>query len=107
MFTALASFALVSAPAAVAAGPRTLFVDDDRQQCPAADFTSINAAISAARPGDMVKVCPGIYHETVVVDKSDLVLAGATTLAEGAPCLRGDGAADPTKDSVIRGRVSL
>src|SRR5207244_11681782 len=35
----------------VAANRRTLFVDDDRQQCPKADYTSITAAIIAAAPG--------------------------------------------------------
>jgi hypothetical protein len=51
---------LVAVPAANAA---TLAVDDDRAQCPAAGFTSIQAAVDAADPGDTVAVCPGRYVE--------------------------------------------
>ena len=104
---ALAAFALITSAAAPAAGPRTLFVDDDKQQCPAADFTSISAAITAANAGDKIKVCPGLYTESVVISKPGLVLEGSTTLADGAPCLRGDSASDPAKSSVIHGRVRL
>ena len=39
---------LVAAPVTpAAAAQRTLVVDDDQQQCPKADYTSINAAIAA------------------------------------------------------------
>src|SRR5262245_35273224 len=45
-------------------------VDDDRVQCPTADFTSIGAAVAAAHRGDVIEVCPGTYNESVVVNKS-------------------------------------
>lgn len=48
----------------------TLKVDDDQQQCEGAEFTSINEAIAAASPGDNIQVCPGLYQENVVVDKT-------------------------------------
>src|SRR5438034_503182 len=59
-------FGRAGAPAA--ASQRTLFVDDDKQQCPMANYTSINEAIIAAAPGDKIVVCPGVYSETVVVN---------------------------------------
>jgi hypothetical protein len=47
--------------------PPTLVVDDDKVQCPNAQFTSIQAAVLAAQPGDRILVCPGDYKEKVVV----------------------------------------
>lgn len=53
--------------AAPAAGAATHLVDDDLVQCPTAAFTSIQAAITAAAPGDQVLVCQGFYTEQVTV----------------------------------------
>ncbi len=47
-----------------------LLVDDDRVQCPTATFTSIQDAINAASPGDLIRVCPGKYPEQLSIDKS-------------------------------------
>src|SRR5207249_6414826 len=99
---------LVGAPGApAAAAQRTRVVDDDRQQCPNADYTSINAAIAAASTGDTIRVCPGLYNETVVVNKASLALRGSTDGSSTEPCLRGDSAANPTVDSVINGGIRL
>ena len=49
----------------------TLQVDDDGAQCPNADFTSVQAAVTAASPGDTVKVCPGTYEEQVRIEDKD------------------------------------
>lgn len=38
-------------------------VDDDREECPSAGFTSIAPAIAAAQAGDVVSVCDGTYIE--------------------------------------------
>jgi hypothetical protein len=46
-------------------GQHQFVVDDDRAQCPDAQFTSIQAAVDAAGPGDRIKVCPGTYQEQV------------------------------------------
>jgi parallel beta-helix repeat protein len=42
-------------------------VDDDGAQCANAQFTSIQAAVNAAQPGDKVTVCPGTYNEQVTI----------------------------------------
>jgi parallel beta-helix repeat protein len=54
--------ALLRPPAGSAQVP-SVQVDDDQQQCPAAPFTSIQAAIDAAGPGSTIEVCPGTYVE--------------------------------------------
>jgi parallel beta helix pectate lyase-like protein len=42
------------------------------------EYPTIQAAVDAANPGDLVRIAPGIYHEQVVVPdtKHDLVLRG-------------------------------
>jgi len=56
----------------------SIVVDDDRADCPEADFTSIQAAVAAAAPGAKIVVCAGTYHEQVTVPKNGLKI-----LAEG------------------------
>jgi parallel beta-helix repeat protein len=53
---------------------KTLVVADDRADCRDADFTSIQAAVTAAAPGDRIVVCAGTYHEQVTVSKNNLVI---------------------------------
>ena len=53
------------------AEPRTWTVDDDGQ----ADFHTIQEAINAAGPGDVIHVAAGIYREHLIVNKS-LTLIG-------------------------------
>lgn len=70
-------------------------VDDDRKQCRYAQFSSIQSAINAAHPGDTIKVCPGLYEESVIVDKR-LTLLGSGP--EDAKDRRGD----PKCEAVVR-----
>jgi hypothetical protein len=39
------------------------------RSCRSAKFTTIQSAVNAARPGGTVVVCPGTYHEQVVISK--------------------------------------
>lgn len=61
-------------------------------------YTTISAAVTAAAPNDIVRVCPGVYDEQVVIDKAIRVLgvtgavvnptpvvANTTSLFSGAP----------------------
>lgn len=41
--------------------------------------STIQAAVDAASPGDTIVVPPGVYHESVVVDKSDITIQGPQT----------------------------
>ncbi|WP_147447555.1 Ig-like domain-containing protein [Solirubrobacter pauli] len=73
---------LCLAPSAYAA---TLTVDDDKADCPAAAFTSVQAAVDAAAPGDTIVICQGKYAEgsgapgtnAVTITKDGLTLKGA------------------------------
>jgi parallel beta-helix repeat protein len=62
------------------AGTTVWVVDNDRADCPRADFTMIQAAVAAASPGDTILVCAGTYLEHVMIAKDDLTLR-----AKGAP----------------------
>ena len=85
-------------PALLEAGGSTvLVVDNDRAECPGADFTSIQAAVDAAEPGSTILVCAGTYYEWVVIGKNelrlhakgkpgDVVLDGQNLPALSQPC---------------------
>jgi len=54
-----------------------------------ADYATIQAAVDAAAPGDVILVAPGIYEEAVTVNrKSDLTIKGDVTFTteEGECC---------------------
>ena len=73
---ALCPLALVLVGFAPSASDRgTVVVDDDRAQCPSADFTSIQAAVTASAPGTTILVCAGTYHEMVEPKADDRIVA--------------------------------
>jgi len=61
----------------------SLVVDDDGQgtatDCSAGTsaFSSIQAAVNGAAPGDAIFICPGTYDEQVTVTTSDLTILGS------------------------------
>jgi hypothetical protein len=75
------------APAAQAAVTRT--VDDDKVQCPAAAYTTIQAAVDAAGPGDTVSVCRGIYNQGVYIGAGKNNVRIWSSTAPGAAVVRG------------------
>jgi parallel beta-helix repeat protein len=78
--TAPSGTAETSATFQKGAGP-ALVVDNDMAECPNADFTSIQAAVTAAEPGTTILVCAGTYLEwVVIIEKDNLKL-----LARGKP----------------------
>jgi parallel beta-helix repeat protein len=50
--------------------PVTWIVDDDKMQCPNANFTKIQDAVNASMNGDTILVCNGTYIENVWVNKT-------------------------------------
>lgn len=64
------------AASATAASGDLLIVDDDALDCPNAQYTTIQSAVTAATSGDKIKVCPGTYIEQVTIPagKDDLTL---------------------------------
>ena len=64
-------FVSIAGPALAA----ILTVDDDRVQQPSANYTTIQAAVDVAGPGDEIIVSPGLYEEQVVI-KDQVTLTG-------------------------------
>lgn len=66
-------------PVASPKGSTTWVVDDDRKQCPDANFTKIQDAVDYAAPWDTIVVCDGVYQEssTPVYHASNPVATGA------------------------------
>jgi nitrous oxidase accessory protein NosD len=84
--------------------PSTWVVDRDGAECSNADFTSIQAAVDAAAPGDVIRVCPDLYPESVTVDKP-LTLVGDPDAVEAVDCfnpaMSQPGDADPTRQTIV------
>jgi hypothetical protein len=66
---------LVSATLTRAQSGPVLLVDDDKAQCPTAEFSTIQAAIDAASPGQQIRVCAGTYAEQLTIQKTVLLAA--------------------------------
>jgi hypothetical protein len=70
-------------------------VDDDRVQCPNADFTKIQDAVDTADAGDKIFVHPGTYSESqIIIDKPITIKgldANTTTINGGDAALSEEG----------------
>ena len=80
---------VVGAGPATAIAQSTLLVDDDLSNCPDATFTTIQAAVNAALPGDTIFVCRGTYSESVVITTAGLTLEGSKAVVEHKGILKG------------------
>src|SRR5439155_13932758 len=71
------------ADSATSSSGSLLTVDDDLAQCPHAQYMSIQVAVTAALPGDQIKVCAGTYSEQVLIStgKDGLTLFSEVPLA--------------------------
>jgi hypothetical protein len=58
-------------------------VDDDKMQCPNADFASIQAAINAASSDDTIIVHDGNYNEALYINKCLTIKAASTPVIKG------------------------
>jgi parallel beta-helix repeat protein len=86
--------------------PISFVVDDDRAQCPDADFTTstgIQQAITAAPPGARIRVCAGVY--TPIVVNKPLIIEHPVQHGQATQC-QAALVPDPTKDAVIDGENS-
>ena len=104
LFAAVAATALAFAVADGAATEQTTLVVDDGAQCPQADFATIQAAVDAASPGDTIRVCPGVYAESVRIDKpltlkADPESVEAVNCFDPAPSQLGD--LDPAQHAIL------
>ena len=105
----VAALACLAFADAAAAHSRTLVVDRDKVQCPRADYTSIQAAVNAARAGDTVVVCPDLYTEDVTVSKP-LTITGTgggddeDSAAVPIDCFT-PSLADPATQAIVEGAV--
>lgn len=76
-------------------GQATIVVDDDRQQCPEAQYTDLRLAALAALPGDTILVCPGTYPGPVVVTRP------LTFTASNPGDTRHEGALDSSRQAIV------
>jgi Right handed beta helix region len=115
LFAVVTAVSLCLAPAAGATGARgwhgrVLVVDEDahHRSCYGTrrPFPTIKAALDRARAGDTIKVCPGLYEETVVVATPRLTIEGANAGRDATrPAGRGDESIVTSDDPV--GAVQL
>ena len=50
------------------------------------DGESIQAAVSKAKPGDTIQVMPGLYKETVYIDKDNIAIVGVIGINRSPSC---------------------
>lgn len=83
-------------PGGVAGAAPSLLIVGNSKAC-TGTYATISDAVTAAVPGDTIKVCAGVYNETVNVGIPDLTFVGAQTGKKGSAVRAGDLA----KESVV------
>ena len=74
------------AAAPVSAAPTTIYValngtsTNAGRGCSTATFSTVSTAVAAASAGDTIIVCPGTYHEDVVVNKALHLIGNEVTI---------------------------
>ena len=81
----------------------TLTVDDDKADCPAAAYTTVQAAIDAAGDGDTVVICKGSYAEGTGAPGTNAVTItdSITIKGAGADLVK----ITPKANPLVRGRI--
>lgn len=67
----------------ISASPTTWVVDDDGVDCPDAAYTTIQAAVTAASPGDTIAVCTGVYAGALMDKQVHLEARGNVVVNDG------------------------
>ncbi len=60
----------------------TILVDDDKVQCPTAQYTEIEDAVMAAPKGATIHVCPGLYKKQVVITERLTIQADSGSILQ-------------------------
>ena len=86
----------------VVAAPADWVVDDDRVQCAKADFASIAEAMADEQvaDGDIVRVCPGTYSDSVTISKS-ITLKGDPEAIDAIDCFSLNLPLDPAVHAIV------
>jgi Right handed beta helix region len=75
-----------------------IIVAKDKALCPTATFTMIQAAVNAAKPGDIIRICAGTYDEQVIISTELLLQADNGVVVK--PVAVSANATGPTGDSI-------
>ena len=81
----------------------TITVDDDKVDCPAATFTSVQAAVDAAAPGDTITICAGDYSEGTGAPGTNAVTITKSLTLKGAGADRVS--ITPKANPLVRGSI--
>lgn len=81
-----------------------VIVDNDFAQCPDADTNSIQVGVEMAGPGDKVKVCDGVYFESVTIEADD---AGVHVEGAGVEKVILDGGNTDPHGFLLRGTTGV
>src|SRR6201996_6098202 len=86
------------------ASAQVILVDDDKVQCPNAQYTSISQAVSSAPGGSVIRVCPGTYVEQVTISNKTLRIEGDNGAIVMPPTMSANGM-DPVSGEGIAAAI--